>query len=250
MVGAPTLVNMGTHSLRLYSTDLDPTHILKNQPCSSSQALASSGPSWAAVIRLLPPFAHIYSYDRPVYRAPEAPHLPPAAENIAKKLDLLIIKQPLILVAHPMWRNPHLEAISQGLEVYGIHILASDKERAEYRPSFSTIAKKIRKSNPALPGDKSVCVFIEKSGWDYKGLYDTSVERGSGTEEERRAARDLVRTWDKNGEALQKEIFIYSTHSEVVIAAESGHRIELTQPEVSADAADWAAEANIRSGQT
>jgi len=311
-----TLVNIGTHSLCLYSTGPTPTPNSKTPAALLISGLACSNLGWSAVTRLLSPFVQVYSYDRSGYGSSEPSPLPPTAENIAKELDLLIqnagVKQPLILVAHSWggilapefivrtgngshiaglvlvdtnqertlhvneWRDPNLEALSQGLEVYGVlgirkehkltgkewaalmddlvtpkHLLQSDKERIEYGPSFETIIEKnIMKMTPPLLGDKPVCVIIGRSGRDYKRLYEAGVERGNGTEEERRAVRELVRTWDENEESLQREQLSYSTNSKVMIAAESGHRIELTQPDVIADAVKWALEEYIRSRQT
>ncbi|KAH6675758.1 Alpha/Beta hydrolase protein [Halenospora varia] len=310
-----TLVNIGTHSLCLYSTGPTPHPDPETPAVLLMSGLACSNIGWAAVIRLLSPFAHVYSYDRSGYGSSEPSPLPPSAENIALELDLLIqnasIKQQLILVAHSWggitapefilrtgdsrvaglvlvdtnqertlevtdWRDPNIEAVSKDLEYYSVlgirkehkltseefsalmdelvtpkHILVSDKERIEYPPSLPTLAKKnIMKMNPKLLGDNPLCVVIGRSGRDYKRLYEAGVERGNGTEEQRRAMRELVRTWDEKEEALQREQLAYSTNSKVMIAAESGHRIELTQPEVIADAAKWVLEEYMRSRQT
>ncbi|KAI9649954.1 hypothetical protein NHQ30_002539 [Ciborinia camelliae] len=310
-----TLINIGTHSLCLYSTGPTPAPDPETPAVLLMSGLACSNLGWAAVIRLLSPFVHIYSYDRSGYGSSELSPLPPSAENIALELDLLIqsagIKQPLILVAHSWggitapefilrtngsrvaglvlvdtnqertlevtdWRDPNIEAVSQGLEYYGAlgiraehklttrefstlmdeldtpkHILASDRERIEYPPSLPNLAKKnIMKMNPPLLGDNPLCIVIGRSGRDYKRLYEAGVERGNGTQRQRRAMRELVETWNENEEALQREQSVYSTNSKVMIASESGHRIELSQPEVIAEAVKWVLGEYKRSRQT
>ena len=297
-------VNIGTHSLCLYSIGPSPQPDVRKPAVLLMSGLACSNLGWAAVIRLLSPLVHIYSYDRSGYGSSDTTPLPPSAENIALEMDLLIknagIKQPLILVGHSWggitapeyilragisqlaglvlvdtnqertlevtdWRDSNIEAVSQDLDYYtalGIrkehkltadefsvlmdelikphHIAAADRERIEYPPSLPTLAKKnIMKMDPPLLGDRPLCVVIGRSGRDYQRLYDAGIARGNGTQEQRRRMRELIATWSANEEALQREQLIYSTNSKVMIAAESGHRIELTQPEVIADAVKW-----------
>ncbi|KAF7875071.1 hypothetical protein EAF04_002243 [Stromatinia cepivora] len=307
-----TLVDIGTHSLCLYSTGPTPVPDPEKPAVLLMSGLACSNLGWAAVIRLFSPFVHIYSYDRPGYGSSESSPLLPSAENIAGELDLLIqnvgIKQPLILVAHSWggitapefilktdgsrvaglvlvvtnqertlevtdWRDPNIEAVSRDLDYYCVlgireehkltsgefsapmdeletpkHILASDRERIEYPPSLPNLAKKnIMRMDPPLLGNNPLCIVIGRSGRDYKRLYEAGVEKGNGTEWQRRAMRKLVEMWNENEEALQREQSVYSTNSKVMIASESAHRIELTQPEVIADAAKRVLEEYMRS---
>ena len=146
------------------------------------------------------------------------------------------------------WRDPNLEAMSQDLEYSGVlgirkehkltsgefsplmhelatpkHILASDRERIEYPPSLPTLAmKNIININPPLLGGIPLCVVIGRSDRDYKRLYEAGVERGNGSEEQRRAMRALVKTWDEKEDALGREQLIYSTNSKVMIARKVG----------------------------
>src|SRR5262245_33304120 len=98
------LVNIGTHSLCLYSIGPSRNPDAAKPAVLLMSGLACSNLGWAAVIRLLSPFVHVYSYDRSGYGSSEPTPLPPSAENIALELDLLIqnagITQPLILVGH------------------------------------------------------------------------------------------------------------------------------------------------------
>jgi pimeloyl-ACP methyl ester carboxylesterase len=299
-----TMINIGTHSLCLYSIGPMPDPDVEKPAVLLMSGLACSNLGWAGVIRLLSPYAHIYSYDRAGYGSSEPTPLLPSAENIALELELLVqnagIKQPLILVGHSWggitapeyvlraglsrvagmvlvdtnqertlevtdWRDPNIEAVSLDLDYYtalGIrkehklrpeefallmdelvkphHVAAADRERIEYPPSLPKLAeKKVMEMSPPLLGDRPLCVVIGRSGRDYQRIYDMGVERGNGTEEQRARMRDLIETWSEKEEALQREQLVYSTNSTVMIAEESGHRIELTQPEVIADAVKW-----------
>ena len=170
------------------------------------------------------------------------------------------------------WRDSNIEAVSLGLDYYttlGIreehkltveefstlmkelekphHIAAADRERVEYPPSLPQLAKKtIMRMNPPLLGDRPLCVVIGRAGRDYQRFYDAGVERGNGTREQRTRMRELIETWNEKEEALQREQLVYSTSSSVLIAEESGHRIELTQPDIIAKAVVWCLEEYMR----
>ncbi|RMZ69983.1 alpha beta hydrolase [Pyrenophora seminiperda CCB06] len=302
-----SLVNIGTHSLCLYSigpSTSSPDSSLDTPAVLLTSGLSCSNLGWAAVIRLLSPHVRIYSYDRSGYGSSESSPLAPSAENIALELDLLVqkagIKQPLVLVGHSWggiiapeyilrtgieriaglvlvdtnqprtlevtdWRDENILVVSEGIDYYtalGIrkehklttdefsllmdelvkphHITAGDRERLEYPQSLPTLgAKDIMKMNPPLLKDRPLCVVIGRAGKDYQGLYDAGVERGNGTEGQRRKMRELIETWSEKEEALQREQLVYSTNSTVMVAEQSGHRVELTQPEVVVDAVLW-----------
>jgi pimeloyl-ACP methyl ester carboxylesterase len=99
------LVNIGTHSLALYTHGPEPSSP-SNPVILFISGIASEALNWQAVVRLLRPYQlRSYTYDRSSYRNSEpSPLLPPSAENIALELSLLIqnapIPNPLILVGH------------------------------------------------------------------------------------------------------------------------------------------------------
>ncbi|KAK3307180.1 Alpha/Beta hydrolase protein [Chaetomium strumarium] len=98
------LVNIGTHSLALYTHGPEPTSPTDPVVLFIS-GIASDALNWQAVVRLLGPTQlRSYTYDRSGYRNSECSPLPPSAETIALELSLLIshapIANPLILVGH------------------------------------------------------------------------------------------------------------------------------------------------------
>ncbi len=96
------LVNIGTHSLALYTHGPEPSSS-KEPVVLFVSGVASDALNWQAVVRLLPPLRS-YTYDRSGYRNSELSPLAPSAENIVLELSLLIekapITNPLILLGH------------------------------------------------------------------------------------------------------------------------------------------------------
>lgn len=296
------LVNIGTHSLALYTHGPEPTSptgpVILFIPGLASDTLV-----WQAVIRLLNPSLRSYTYDRSGYNNSESSPLAPSAENIAVELSFLIekapIPNPLIIVAHSWagvlsheyfalngtdWivglvlvdanhettplvidiADPILLTVAAGLEPYaakGIEAehrltldewekfraaesmdkfgVVAERESSEYKPSFETLrAKGLSKRQPLL-GSKPVYVIGGTRSRDWSGLYRAGVARGNGTEEERRYVREMIERVDEKGERLMEEFLKLSTKSELVFARQSGHFVQLTQPEVVVDGVDW-----------
>jgi pimeloyl-ACP methyl ester carboxylesterase len=171
------------------------------------------------------------------------------------------------------WRDANLRAVGKDLdlhEVTGInsehkltgeewkaflrdeatskHLLQAENEAIEYGPSFNVLVKKgLLKRNPPLLGDKPVCIIMAKSSRDFERIYKAGVEKGNGTEEERRASREYLRTWDEKHEGLQRGHLNLSSNGRFVVAGESGHHVQLTQPDVVADAVKWVLKEFLRS---
>lgn len=98
------LVNIGTHSLALYTHGPEPSSS-EDSVIVFISGVASDTLNWQAVVRLLGPSSlRSYTYDRSGYRNSEPSPRSPSAENIALELSLLIekapIPNPLVLVGH------------------------------------------------------------------------------------------------------------------------------------------------------
>lgn len=118
--------------------------------------------------------------------------------------------------------------------------LQKGKENEEYAPSFYTLRKKeLWKREPPLLGDKPVHVIGGTRSWDGVRTYKAGVERGNGTEEERRLVRELLETADEENDALIEEHLKLSTRGKLVFARESGHYVQVTQPDVVVDGVKW-----------
>ncbi|KAI1801105.1 alpha/beta-hydrolase [Daldinia bambusicola] len=296
------LVNIGTHSLALYTHGPEPSSS-KDPVVLFISGVASDALNWQAVVRLLPP-VRSYTYDRSGYRNSESSPLPPSAENVVLELSLLLekapITNPLIIVGHS-WagvlihefialkgvsqiaglvlvdanhetaplvmdvNDPTLWAVAAGVEPYSawgveaehkltkeewdafraaettekFKLIEKKEEFEQYIPSFETLRKKELSKKQPLLGDKPVYVIGGMRSRDWNGLYKAGVAKGNGTEEQRNYVRELIKAVDEKNERLQKEFLKLSTKSELVFATESGHFVQMTQPDVVVGGVKW-----------
>lgn len=297
------LINIGTHSLALYTYGPEPSSS-EDPVVLFISGVASDALNWQAVVRLLGRSMRSYTYDRSGYHNSESSPLAPSAENVAMELSLLIAKapipNPLILVGHS-WagvltheyialkgtdqiaglvlvdanhetaplvmdvNDPILWTVAAGVEPYSAwgveaeHKLTQEEwdafraaettekfkliERREefenYTPSFETLRKKELSKKQPLVGDKPVYVIGGTRSRDWSGLYKAGIVKGNGTEEQRSHVREMIKTVDAKNEGLMKEFLKLSTKSELVFATESGHFVQMTQPEIVVDGVKW-----------
>ncbi|KAM0520645.1 hypothetical protein ACHAPE_003042 [Trichoderma viride] len=298
------LVNIGTHSLALYTHGPEPGSS-KDPVVLFVSGVASDALNWQAVVRLLTPSLRSYTYDRSNYRNSQSSPLEPSAENVALELSLLIekapIPNPLIIVGHswagvlihefialkgisqiaglvlvdanhetaPLVINvddPILwNAIAAGVEVYtawgteATHkltqeewnafraaestekykLIAQKEDVEQYLPSFETLRKKKLNEKQPLVADKPVYVIGGTRSRDWNGLYKAGVAKGNGTEEERSYVREMIRTVDEKSKGLMEKFLKLSTRSELVFATESGHFVQMTQPDIVVGGVKW-----------
>ncbi|KAJ4312513.1 hypothetical protein N0V94_007406 [Neodidymelliopsis sp. IMI 364377] len=136
MTSILSLVDIGTHSLALYPHGSEPVSS-KDPVVLFISGVASSSLSWAAVIRLLPPWLRSYTYDRSGYGNSELSPLEPSAENIALELSLLIkrapILNPIIFVGHS-WAgviiNEFIALTGNGPHIAGLVLVDANHESA------------------------------------------------------------------------------------------------------------------------
>ncbi|KAF9875044.1 hypothetical protein CkaCkLH20_07310 [Colletotrichum karsti] len=118
--------------------------------------------------------------------------------------------------------------------------LIEQKEEFEnYIPSFETLRKKELSKKQPLLGDKPVYVIGGLRSRDWSGLYNAGVAKGNGTEEQRKYVRELIDSVDGKNEGLMREFLKVSTQSELVFATESGHFVQMTEPEIVVDGIKW-----------
>ncbi|KAL2827681.1 Alpha/Beta hydrolase protein [Aspergillus pseudoustus] len=299
------LINIGTHSLALYTHGPEPSS--PNDPVVLFVSGVSSDVlNWQAVVRLLGPLSlRSYTYDRSGYTNSESSPLPRTAENVALELSLLIdnapIQNPLILVGHS-WagvliheyialkgagqvaglvlvdanhettplvikvNDPILwNAVAAGVEPYSAwgveagHKLTQEEweafraaeatekykriaEREDvegYAQSFETLRRKELSKRQPLLGDKPVYVIVGTRSRDWSGLYRAGVAKGNGTDEERRYVREMIETVDAKSEGYMRQFLQLSTKSELVFATQSGHFVQLMQPDFVVNGIKW-----------
>ncbi|KAI1259683.1 alpha/beta-hydrolase [Xylariaceae sp. FL1019] len=115
----------------------------------------------------------------------------------------------------------------------------SQKEDSEYPSSFGTLQRKgLSKKQPLLE-ERPVFVIGATRSRDWTGIYEAGVAKGNGNEDERAHVREMIRTVDEKTKQLQTEFLKLSTKSKLVFASESGHFVQLTQPEIVVDGVKW-----------
>ncbi|GAB7355719.1 hypothetical protein MBLNU459_g6418t1 [Dothideomycetes sp. NU459] len=117
--------------------------------------------------------------------------------------------------------------------------IAHKEDSEQYMPSFETLRRKELSKKQPLLGDKPVFVIGGTRSRDWSGLYCAGVAQGNGTEEERSHVREMIATVDEKSSGLMKEFLKLSTKGKLVFATESGHFVQLTQPEVVAEGVRW-----------
>ncbi|RFU82064.1 alpha beta-hydrolase [Trichoderma arundinaceum] len=118
-------------------------------------------------------------------------------------------------------------------------LIAQKEDVEQYLPSFETLRKKELGKKQPLVGDKPVYIIGGTRSRDWKGLYKAGVAKGNGTEEQRSYVRELIKTVDEKSESLMKEFLKLSTKSELVFATESGHFVQMTQPDIVVNGVKW-----------
>lgn len=116
------------------------------------------------------------------------------------------------------------------------------KEHSEYAPSFETLRKKeVEKKQPLL-GSRPVYIVGGFRSRDWGRMCEAGVKMGNGTEEQRSYVREVVRTADEKHMTLMERHLKLSTKGKLAVANESGHFVQLTQPECVVQGVEWVLE--------
>lgn len=123
----------------------------------------------------------------------------------------------------------------QGKSSTGITSLA---EEAGAKGDPPVLAAKKQLQNQAL-GNRPVSVIHANTARDFERLYEAGVKAGNGTEKDRREFRDVVEFWRETSTMRAKEILGISSVHNFRDATESGHNIQLLEPELIVDELKW-----------
>ncbi|KAK2624986.1 hypothetical protein QTJ16_005355 [Diplocarpon rosae] len=115
-------------------------------------------------------------------------------------------------------------------------------EQVQYPESFGRLPVEHQLSyHPPFLGSKPVSVVKGQNARDLRKLYDAVVQKNAGREEERVRYREFLVTFDQIDRDLQSEARKLSSNSRMVCSRESGHNIELTDPEIIVEMVKWVA---------
>lgn len=113
-------------------------------------------------------------------------------------------------------------------------------EFAEYPKSFPVLLEKSQlHQKPPLLVDHPVCVIRGDNKTDFEKLLAAGLARGNGDEANEVAFREILSTWDEKDRSLQSEIMGLSTNSRYVEAKNTGHNVQLTEPDIIVQGVEW-----------
>jgi hypothetical protein len=163
------------------------------------------------------------------------------------------------------WPNPSISAVTSGLdymEVVGLtrdyrltevewadlmteeasdhHMQQATRELPYLQISRAVLAKK----NQLLPGrdilrGQPLSVLRGNSHRDQELLYHRGVAEGLGTVAQRATFRRYLECWDSSEESFQRELLNLSCNSRFAATTQSGHNIQITEPERVAEEIRW-----------
>ncbi|KAJ5091542.1 hypothetical protein NUU61_006412 [Penicillium alfredii] len=88
-------------------------------------------------------------------------------------------------------------------------------------------------------GNKPLGVIRGNSARDYERIYHAGVEVGNGTEEQRKAFRELLDRWESIDRVLMEEQLQLSSNTHLVHVPDCGHHVHLVRPEIVAAEIKW-----------
>jgi hypothetical protein len=83
---------------------------------------------------------------------------------------------------------------------------------------------------------------------DYEAIYDTGVQAGNGSLEQRKAFKGLLEKWDVVDKELKEEQLKLSRNSRLVFLPDCGHNVQLLRPDVVASEIRWVMDSIQKSG--
>ena len=163
------------------------------------------------------------------------------------------------------WPDPSIAAVTEALdymEVVGLtrdhrltesewkELMAEESSDGHTRqavrelPYLQISRGELAKKQQLVPGrdllkGKPVSVLRGNSKRDHELLYQVGVARGGGTEAQRAKFKEYLAKWEESEEAFQRELLNLSSTTHFSTTTRSGHNIQLTEPELVADAIRW-----------
>ncbi|KAH8773293.1 Alpha/Beta hydrolase protein [Hyaloscypha finlandica] len=140
-------------------------------------------------------------------------------------------------LTHDEW-----EAFLEGGRENETHKRQAAKEFEFMDRTFVEVEKKeLIKQTPPKLGNRPVCVIKGNHATrDIQRLYEKGVERGNGTEEERKKVRDMIGLWVDKEKGFHELFLKLSRKNHWIDATESGHWPHQTEPELVAEGVRWA----------
>ncbi|MCJ1438118.1 hypothetical protein MMC27_007505 [Xylographa pallens] len=111
-------------------------------------------------------------------------------------------------------------------------------ETKDYASSADALAAYKQFDNRVL-GDYPVSVVRGDTIRELNAILKAATEKGNGTEEQRAQVARVLKTFDSREEKLQREQLRLSSQSRYFYAGNSGHNVQVYQPNLVADEVRW-----------
>ena len=188
------------------------------------------------------------------------------AAQSTKDIGALVLVDPVQeRMLFETWPDPSIGAVTEGLdymEVVGLtkdykltesewkdlmleessekHARQAARELLYLQISRAVIAKKqqLIPSKDILKG-KPLSVLRGNSKRDHELLYQAGIANAKGTETQRATFRNYLAQWGESEESFQRELLHMSSLTRFSTTKQSGHSIQLTEPELVADEIRW-----------
>jgi pimeloyl-ACP methyl ester carboxylesterase len=96
--------------------------------------------------------------------------------------------------------------------------------------------------------EKPLSIIRSCGRGDYEAIYDTGVQAGNGSLEQRKAFKGLLEKWDVVDKELKEEQLKLSRNSRLVFLPDCGHNVQLLRPDVVASEIRWVMDSIQKSG--
>jgi pimeloyl-ACP methyl ester carboxylesterase len=120
-------------------------------------------------------------------------------------------------------------------------VLAAEEEAQAFVEVCEMLAGKRQLENQVLNA-KPLSVIRCNSKRDYEKIYQAGAEAGNGTDEQRRAFRELLDSWEEVDRELKEEQLHLSCNSRLVYLPDCGHNVQLMRPDAVAGEIRWVME--------
>jgi pimeloyl-ACP methyl ester carboxylesterase len=206
-----------------------------------------------------PPYV-ILCHSRGGITAREFLHLRP---NDVAGMVFVDANQENTFLGHEDFPSPGFEAMLTGVDYYGISgirantplskeefqivldvqgklstAITSRAEEAGAKGDPPVLAAKKQLQNQVL-GNRPVSVIHANTARDFQRLYEAGINAGNGSESDRQEFRDIVEFWKETSTMRAKEIMGLSGVHNFRDATDSGHNIQLLDPELIVDELKW-----------
>lgn len=160
------------------------------------------------------------------------PKIPPKElDTIAAGIDLAELTD--------LKRMSQLTEQEWAAAIAGIERTDPTNEEEDHRGGARKLAE-LKQYETAAMGDRPLSVIRCHMAKDWWLMYHAGVDRGQGTEEERKVAREMIETFDLfDDEVRASQLRLSNGERRYVVRSDLGHDVVITVPEIVVEEVRW-----------